>query len=135
MEFSNQYLTYEEYKGLGGTIDLMPFNLLEFESRRKIDIKTQNRLKNIAYKDLPQEVKLCMYELINSIVIFNNATINANSGNIESENIDGYSVKYLTASDISNIVKSKSDELDDIIRTYLLGVIFNNEHLMYVGVE
>jgi hypothetical protein len=26
-------------------------------------------------------------------------------------------------------------ELNDIIRTYLLGVIVNNEHLMYCGVE
>ena len=47
MEFKGQYLTYEDYKALGGTLDLTPFNLLEFEARRRIDIKTQNRLKNI----------------------------------------------------------------------------------------
>ena len=46
MEFEGQYLTYEDYKGLGGTLDLMPFNLLEFEARKKIDINTKNRLKN-----------------------------------------------------------------------------------------
>ena len=46
MEFEGQYLTYEEYIDLGGTLDLMPFNLLEFEARRKIDIRTQSRLKD-----------------------------------------------------------------------------------------
>ena len=47
MEFSGQYLTYEEYRALGGTLDLTSFNLLEFEARRQIDIKTFNRLKNV----------------------------------------------------------------------------------------
>ena len=47
MEFSGQYLTYDEYKELGGNLDQTPFNLLEFESRRIIDSKTQQRLKNV----------------------------------------------------------------------------------------
>ena len=136
MEFEGQYLTYEEYRGLGGTLDLMPFNLLEFEARRKIDIKTFNRLKNINSEDIPQEVKMCEYALINGINEFASATSNVTSnGNIASENTDGYSVSYITATQISDIVKSKSAELDDIVRTYLLGVIFNGEHLMFVGVE
>ena len=47
MEFSGQYLTYPEYKSLGGTLDIMPFNLLEFEARKKIDNRTLYRLKNV----------------------------------------------------------------------------------------
>ncbi len=135
MNFEGQYLTYEEYKALGGTLDLTPFNLLEFESRRRIDIRTQNRLKNVNSEDMPQEVKLCMYALINSIQEFASSTSNiASNRNVASENTDGYSVSYITANQISDIVKSKCDELDDIIRTYLLGVIYNGEHLMYCGV-
>jgi hypothetical protein len=135
MEFEGQYLTYEEYKALGGTLDLTPFNLLEFESRRRIDIRTQNRLKNVNSEDIPQEVKLCVYALINSIQEFASSTSNiASNRNVASENTDGYSVSYITANQISDIVKSKCDELDDIIRTYLLGVIYNGEHLMYCGV-
>ena len=30
MEFNGQYLTYNEYKALGGSLDITPFNLLEF---------------------------------------------------------------------------------------------------------
>lgn len=133
MEFSGQYLTYEEYKGLGGTIDLTPFNLLEFEARRKIDIRTQDRLKGFESNEIPQEVKMCVYALINSIVIFSN-TMN-NAGNVASESTDGYSVSYITSSQISDVVMSKNKELDDIIRTYLLGVVFNGEHLLYAGVR
>lgn len=133
MEFEGQYLTYEEYMAIGGTLDLMPFNLLEFEARRKIDIRTSNRLKNV--DSIPEEVKFCVYTLINSIKAYANTINTTGTSNITSENIDGYSVSYLTPDRIKDVVKSKSAELDDIIRTYLLGVIYNEEHLMYVGVE
>ena len=135
MEFSGQYLTYEEYMALGGTLDLMPFNILEFEARRQIDIKTFNRIKNLNSKDIPQEVKLCEYNLINSIGSYVNSINDvAKNGNIKSENTDGYSISYISTSEISDIVKSRNDELNDIIRTYLLGVIINDEHIMFVGV-
>lgn len=133
MEFSGQYLTYAEYQGLGGTLDLMPFNLLEFEARRKIDIKTQNRL--VDSEEIPQTVKLCEYAMINSIENYNNSMNIASGNNVASENIDGYSVNYMTPNQVSEIVRSKSDELNDIIKTYLLGVIYDGEHLLYVGVE
>ena len=137
MTFEGQYLTRQEYLDLGGSqIEEMPFNLLEFEARRKIDIRTFNRLKDLESKDIPQEVKLCEYNLINSINNFANATDNiATNGNVKSENTDGYSVSYIGASEISSVVKSKSDEITNIVKTYLLGVIVNDEHIMYCGVE
>ena len=135
MTFEGQYLTKEEYNELGGSpMEEMPFNLLEFEARRKIDIYTFNRVKDL--ETIPQEVKLCEYNLINSIKNYYETSNNVGAnGNVKSENTDGYSISYITASEISNIVKSKSDELDDIIRTYLLGVIVEGQHLMYCGVE
>ena len=135
MTFEGQYLTYKEYTDLGGSqIGEMPFNLLEFEARRKIDIKTFNRVKDLDV--IPQEVKLCEYNLINSVKNYLETTNNVSAnGNVASENIDGYSISYVTANQVSEIVKSKSAELDDIVRTYLLGVIIDGEHLMYCGVE
>ena len=136
MDFSEQYLTYAEYRSLGGTLDITPFNLLEFEARRKIDIRTFNRLKGTDSVEIPQEVKLCEYNLINSINDFAESVRSATeNGNIASENTDGYSVTYVKSSSIKDIINSKSVEIDDIIRTYLLGVVFNGEHLMYLGVE
>lgn len=133
MEFSGQYLTYEEYVGLGGTLDIMPFNLLEFEARRKIDTRTQNRLKDSS--EIPQEVKLCEYNLIKSIEGYAKSMNESTNGNVASESIDGYSISYLTANQIGQVVASKQTELNDIIRTYLLEVKFNGQHLLFAGVE
>ena len=134
MEFKGQYLTYAEYRDLGGTLDITPFNLLEFEARRKIDIETQSRLKGTNSQDVPQEVKLCVFSLINSINHYTESIESATqNGNIANESTDGYSVSYVKSSSIKDIINSKSVELDDIIRTYLLNVVFKNEHLMYLG--
>jgi hypothetical protein len=126
MEFSGQYLTYEEYRSLGGTLDLTPFNLLEFEARRKIDTRTQNRLKN--EKTIPQEVKLCIYNLIGTLETY----INKQNRNVQSESVGEYSVSY--GGNIKEIVESKNAELDDIIIDYLYGIIVNGEHVIYNGV-
>lgn len=132
MEFSGHYLTFLEYLDLGGTLKQTPFNLLEYEVRRIIDIRTFNRLKEL--ETIPQEVKMCEYKMINSV---NNyiESINSASNGVSSENIDGYSVSYTNAAQISDIVKSKNDELNDIVRNYLLEVIVNGEHILYCGVK
>lgn len=131
MEFSGQYLTYDEYKALGGTIDQTPFNLLEFEARKKIDERTFGRLKNVV--KLPQEIKICIFALINSISGYSSC-VSSNNKNVASESIDGYSVSYVTGGTLQEIVNSKNVELNDIITTYLFGVIVNNEHILYIGV-
>ena len=135
MEFEGQYLTYEEYRLLGGTLDLTPFNLLEFEARRIIDIRTQNRLKDLEYSKIPQEVKLCMYSLINTVNSYEETLAKAQKNNITSENTDGYSVSYLNPSSITDIIKSNGTEIDYIMRTYLTNVIVNNEHILFLGVR
>ena len=130
MNFEGQYLTYAEYILLGGTLEEMPFNILEFEARKQIDLRTQNRLKN--EETQPQDVKLCVFHLIEKINSYASTTESA-SGNITSESIDGYSISYLTANQISEIVKSKNSELQDIMLNDLYGVIVNNEHIIYNG--
>ena len=134
MEFSGQYLTFLEFINLGGSLEPTPFNLLEFEARRIIDIRTSNRLKDL--EEIPQEVKLCEFKMINSIKNYIETINGATSNNgVASENTDGYSVSYNNATQISDIVKSKSDELNDIVRNYLLEVIVNGEHILYCGVD
>lgn len=133
MEFKGQYLTYVEYKALGGTLDLTPFNLLEFEVRRKIDIRTQQRLIN--YEEIPQEVQLCVNSMINSLTTYavTKEICNA-SGGKKSENTDGYSVTYITPEEINNLVSVKDKELNDIMYSYLTDVEVNEEKIMFPGV-
>lgn len=129
MEMSGKYLTYEEYKALGGTLDITPFNLIEYEARRIIDTYTLNRLKGV--ESIPDEVKLCEYKMINSVSSY--AIDNKTNRNISSENIDGYSVSYVSPTQISEVINSKNEEFRDIITTYLFGVIVNGEHILYIG--
>lgn len=131
MEFSGQYLTYNEYKSLGGNLDQTPFNLLEYEARRIIDNRTLQRLKEIEI--IPQEVKMCMFSLINTIN--NYASQGQTSKNISSESVGSYSVSYTTGTQIQETINSKNAELTYIVLNYLTGVIVNGEHLVYLGVN
>lgn len=131
MEFSGQYLTYNEYKALGGNLDITPFNLLEYEARRIIDSRTLQRLKEIEI--IPQEVKMCMFSLVNTINGYANKS--QTSKNISSESVGSYSVSYATGTQIQETINSKNAELTYIVLTYLTGVIVNGEHLVYLGVN
>ena len=133
MEFEGQYLDFEEYEELGGSLNETPFNILEFEARKKIDERTQGRLKGI--EQLPIEVKMCMFALINTINGYTNAYQNNSNKNIISESVGSYSVNYASGSQIQEIIKSKSEELNDIIKSDLFGVVVNKEHILYLGVK
>lgn len=131
MEFSGQYLTYNEYKALGGNLDITPFNLLEYEARRIIDNRTLQRLKGI--NQIPQEVKMCMFSLVNTINGYANKS--QNNKNISSESVGSYSVSYTTGTQIQETINSKNAELTDIVLTYLTGVIVNGQHVVFLGVN
>lgn len=131
MDFTNQYLSYEEYVLLGGTLDEVPFNELEYECRRIIDSRTQNRLKNA--DEIPEEVKMLENKMIQTLQGYYISLEKAQSG-VASENTDGYSVSYIPSNQISQLIEGKIDVLQDLVSTYLFGVIVNNEHLLYCGV-
>ena len=129
MEFNNQYLTYEDYKSLGGTLGEMPFNILELKARQIINERTQNRLKDV--EKIPQEVKICVYDLINTMNKYNLSN-NSTSSNISSENTDGYSVTYKSGTELT---EEQKKQYDDVMETDLYGVIVDNTPILYLGVN
>ena len=129
MEFKNQYLSYEEYKSLGGTLGEMPFNILELKARQIINERTQNRLKDV--EKIPQEVKICVYDLINTMNKYNLSN-NSTSSNISSENTDGYSVTYKSGTELT---EEQKKQYDDVMETDLYGVIVDNTPILYLGVN
>ena len=132
MTFEGQYLTYAEYLALGGSaIGEMPFNLLEFEARKQIDIRTQRRV--IGQTVIPSEVKLCDYHLINKINSYASEQ-NETSGNIASESIDGYSISYLTADQMEQVITLHKHELDEVMMNDLYGVVVDGVAILYNGV-
>lgn len=129
MEFEEQYLTYQEYKALGGTLDEMPFNLLEFNARMKIDERTFGRLidKGQEYK----EVKLCVYNMITTLNSY--SSYDTQNKAISSETTDGYSISYGTPQ--KSTTEAKNSELEDIIDTYLSNLIVDNVPVLYRGAD
>lgn len=103
---NEKYLTYEEYIGLGGTLDMMPFNLLELEARINIDRETQNRLKNV--ENIPAEVKLCIYNLIQGM---------------------GFDANYKDAN-----TDEKKKYISRVIYNGLCGVVVDGVAILYRGV-
>lgn len=129
MQFDGQYLKYNEYTSLGGTLDEPSFNILEYNARKKIDERTFGRLIDI--EDIPQEVKLCVYNLINIINGYSSYTTENNG--IKSENIDGYSITY--ASPEKSVIEALNTEIKDNINSYLANVKINNIPVLYRGVK
>ena len=130
MEFENQYLTYDEYVSLGGTLDETPFNILELEAQKNIDKYTSGRLKELD-KQI-NEVKVCIYALISLLNTYNNYQ-NQNKA-VSSENIDGYSISYNRPTE--NVSKAKISEIKDIIRTYLAECYLENgTPYLYIGAD
>ncbi len=133
MEFTNQYLTYAEYQELGGTLPETPFNILEIEARKDIDKYTTGKLMDLDSQI--NEVKICMYMLINEINSYNNLSVsNDGSKVIASENTDGYSVSYLTANE--STLKANTERIKTIIKTYLAECrLEDGTPYLYVGVR
>jgi len=123
MIFNGQYLTYAEYKSLGGTLDEVPFDILEIRARGMIDERTLGRLQDL--EEQRTEVKVCMYELIR------NMSTETTGKNISSENIDGYSVSYSTKT-----TQEQKLVYDDIIRSNLLMCrLEDGTPYLYCGVD
>lgn len=130
MEISGQYLTFAEYKALGGTLAEMPFKILEFEARQNVDKYTFGRLKELENQN--NEVKLCIYKLIEMIDSYSKQE-SQNKG-IKGENTDGYSVTYLEPS--TNITEAKNSEIKGIVKEYLVDCkLEDGTPYMYCGVE
>lgn len=124
MDFNNQYLTYQEYKELGGSLAEMPFNILEFKARKIIDTNTLGRL--VEFQTQVQEVKMCMYELINAVEANEKLSAQGKS----SESIDGYSVTYE-----NNTTKEYIKQYHDIIWNYLINCrLADGTSYLYLGV-
>ena len=127
MEFDGQYLTYSEYQSLGGTLEEMPFNLLEFKARKEIDKYTFGRLEEIG--NGYNEVKLCVNDIIGILDLYSN--YDNQDKRISSVNTDGYVESYNL--DISGMEKSKDDKIKNIIYNYLSNLYLDDTPILYRG--
>ena len=125
MNFENQYLNYDEYLELGGEIQYSPFNLLEYKAEKEIDKLTFNRFHSLEEK--PMELKMCVYELIETISKYDNS-----DSDVVSEAVGNYNI---TRESKENRDKNKSREIYDIINRNLSQVKVNGVYALYRGAD
>lgn len=143
------YLTYAEYQNMGGMLDETAFNNFEFDAESLINWYTFNRLKN---DDIyPEEVKKCMYRLIELVKLEADAmmlgrqtqesggtTTSSQGVYISSQSNDGVSISYnsINASELFNKISSteKGNVVEVTIQRYLQGVTNSlGRKLLYRG--
>ena len=133
------YLTYDEYKDMGGVLEESAFNDFAFEAESTINWYTFNRLtKETSFSD---NVKRLMYRLIGLIQMNQKAQSLGQdtktgevTGAIASQSNDGFSTSYnvLSASEAVKISKSEEKRL---VQQYLGAEVNSLGHkLLYRGV-
>lgn len=123
------YLTYLEYKDMGGTLDETTFNDFEFTASSTIDWYTFGRLRNV--EPVSEVVKRCEYHVIKLLVDV--AGLNPSSSEdessesgivraVSSESNDGVSVSYNVLSARDALENSKT-QIEQTIRRELAYVV------------
>ena len=120
------YLTYEEYKEIGGTLDLTltAFNRNIDRACAMIDIRTQSRLEK--FGDIPRIVKIVCADLVSYIAnntVDKSVTSRSQSAGGVSES-ESYATK--TAEDFAN-------DLDKIFEPLALVKTKNGISILYRG--
>lgn len=109
------YLTYEEYKELGGALSEDAFRPLCREACAQIDYYTFGRLKqDTAYSDAVQQ---CCYALI-GILDDKQAYTSPDSAQVSSRSNNGLSESYATVS-LKDALEAAEEEMTACIDIYL----------------
>ena len=132
------YLTYDEYKTMGGTLEEVPFNDFEFQAEVQINYATFSRLKTD--NTFPNEVKRLTKYLVDLLekqaaaFSLGKGSSSADSGAyVTSQSNDGVSVSYngMSSTDLVTMCKT---EVQSAIKNYLDGVTNEAGHkLLYRG--
>ena len=148
------YLTFEDYKEMGGTLDETAFNDFEFESECIVNWYTFNRLEKMNADEYPAKLSRCMYALIklaklkaDAMVLgmqtssgdASGSVVTTSTAAIASQSNDGVSISYNTISASAVFDKLspfvKGSEIEQTVQMYLNGVKDSlGRKLLYRGI-
>ena len=110
------YLSYIEYKELGGTMNEATFNKNEFEIENKIDYLTNGRIKNLS--QVPQAVKMLCFRLGTSF--WEKVEIDApNNLTSYSNGIESFGYANTTTSSQSSSISVIDKQINNLVAEYL----------------
>lgn len=105
------YLSYEEYKKMGGTLDETAYNSYLETAEKEVDYYTFGRISNT---NITQNIKKCIYELIK--ICENKAKYGI--GAVTSTGNDGVSQSYNIPS-VSEVNKLYKEDIKSTIQRFL----------------
>lgn len=112
------YLTYEEYRMMGGELEQAAFYINLHKAEAEINKQTYGRLCNKT--EIPEEVSYCVFELV--------GIYDEQSESMSSASNDGVSANYT--------VKDYAKELSETVKRYLSHVCTDDgTPLLYMGVD
>lgn len=106
------YITYEQYKALGGTASASAFPRLELQARKKLDYWTQGRITEV-----DDDIRLCMLLIIDAM-----GKIKSGFVNVASTNNDGLTVNYASAQTEEQLIGSVYDQVVEILPVELVNL-------------
>lgn len=121
------YLTYEDYKELGGELSLDAFTKLERKAQRWLDTFTFNRIPHLT--TIPDEVREVLTEFINRLDTMDNQRENGDLVTQYSNGVEQLSYKVLTEDEVkSDLYKLAIDWLPNYLT--FRGVNFDVEEYL-----
>ena len=137
------YLSYANYRNMGGTLDETTFNDFEFEAETTVNWFTFDRLKKFSPENYPEALARCMYHLIQ--LIQNKATLEmtypAGSGSdsgislgVASWSNDGVSQSFNVLS-AKDLLDSTEKVMEQTVSRYLSSVTDSlGRRILYRGI-
>lgn len=131
------YLTYTEYKNMGGTLDGTAFSEYLVDAEILIDWYTFNRLHTET--EIPLRVKQCVFKLVtladmkSKTLVLGREVNGSGDAAVASQSNDGVSISYntISASRAFDLIKS---ECNQVIQQYLNGTTDSKgRKLLYRG--
>ena len=119
------YLTYEQYKEIGGALDLTAFNRFESRACGIIDNATHNRIME---GSVPDNAKALCRDLVEYFA--------ANFGSSKQVSNHSQSAGGVSESEsfVIRSIEERAGEIDDMVKDYLLGEVDKNgTPLLYRG--
>lgn len=132
------YLSYNEYKTMGGTLDGTAFSDYLIDAEMLVDWYTFNRLHDET--EIPQSVKQCVFKLISladrkaKSFVLGREVDGTGNASVSAQSNDGVSISYntISASQAFDLIKTESHQ---VVRQYLNGVVNSlGRKLLYRGI-
>jgi hypothetical protein len=111
-----QYLTFADYKSMGGSLEQPEYTRAEYAARKEIDNLTFQRLQGI--DPIPEDLKICVLELIERELC---------------GNLDGQDFISQGSGKLSTTKESLKGKAAELIRKYLDGITVDGFPVFYAG--